>query len=152
MVFSALYYFYSSHQTGCNSVALYFLIDFLMVFDCLFTPGKVSRLWINLKEHTKILPQKSTLYFLKKVQNVSIFAKNHLHKVKVPWEIFGVVTLFVNYSKCRIWNQFWHFSFRLSKYAILGIFQDFLSTQYANAARFARNVECDFFLWFSNSV
>ena len=37
-----------------------------MVFDCLFTPGKVSRLWINLKEHTKILPQKSTLYILKK--------------------------------------------------------------------------------------
>ena len=64
--FLSYYYFYSSHQTGCNSVALYFLIDFLMVFDCLFTPGKVSRLWINLKEHTKILPQKSTLYILKK--------------------------------------------------------------------------------------
>ena len=44
-----LLYFYSSHQRGCNSVALlilYFLIDFLMAFDCL-TPAKVLRLWIH---------------------------------------------------------------------------------------------------------
>ena len=35
---------------------------------------------------------------------------------------------------------------------IFGIFNKLLSIQNADIARFARNVEWDFFLWFSNTV
>ena len=77
-------------------------------------------------------------------------------------------TLFENYSKCRIWIfEFWHFPpifvilkltclvtlfdrklqfFKNSpKWTILGIFNQVLSTQNVYVARFARNVEWDFF-------
>ncbi len=76
--------------------------------------------------------------------------------------------LFENYSKCRIWIfEFWHFPtiFALlkltclvtlfdrklqvfknsSKWTIFGILIELLSTQNVNVARFARNVEWDFF-------
>ena len=46
-------------------------------------------------------------------------------------------------------------SFRFSKtrqITIFGIFDDLLSTQNVNVARFARNVEWDLFLWVSNIV
>ena len=74
-------------------------------------------------------------------------------------------TLFENYSKCRLW--IWDFRpifvlliltclvtlfdrklqvFKNSpKLTILGIFNKLLSTQNVNVARFARNVEWDFF-------
>ena len=75
---------------------------------------------------------------------------------------------FENYSKCRIWIfEFWHFPpifvllkltclvtlfdrklqvFKNSpKWTIFGIFNELLSTQNVNVARFARNVEWDFF-------
>ena len=84
-------------------------------------------------------------------------------------------TLFESYSKCIIWIfEFCHFSpifvllkltclvtlidcklqvFKNSpKCTIFGIFNQLLSTQNVNVARFARNVEWDFFLWFSNTV
>ena len=70
-----------------------------------------------------------------------------------------------NISKCLIWN--WHFSpifvllklnilvtlfdrklqvFKNSpKWTIFGIFDELLAIQNVNVARFARNVECDFF-------
>ena len=70
--------------------------------------------------------------------------------------------------------QFWHFSTnfwpiktdmsgnsvwpkasdfqKLVKLTIFGIFDDLLSTQNVNVARFARNVEWDFFVWFSNTL
>ena len=77
-------------------------------------------------------------------------------------------TLFENYSKRRIWIlSFWHFPpifvllkltclvtlfdrtlqvFKKSpKLTIFGIFNQLLSTQNVNVARFARNVEWDFF-------
>ena len=77
-------------------------------------------------------------------------------------------TLFENYSKCRIWSfDFWHFPpffvllkltclvtlfdrklqiFKNSpKWTILCIFNQLLSTHNVNVARFARNVERDFF-------
>ena len=41
--------------------------------------------------------------------------------------------MFENYSKCRIWIVL-----------NFGIFDELLSTQNVNVARFARNVECDF--------
>ena len=78
-----------------------------------------------------------------------------------------------NHQNCHIWNfQFWHFLpvFVLSKLtclvtlfdcklqfiknspklSIFGIFNEFLSTQNVNAARFARNIECDFFVIFNH--
>ena len=72
-------------------------------------------------------------------------------------------TLFENYSRCRIWifQQFLSdkkltclvtlFDRKLRifknspKWTIFGIFNKLLSTQNANVARFARNVEWDFF-------
>ena len=77
-------------------------------------------------------------------------------------------TLVENYSKCRIWTfLFWHFpliyvlleltclvtlfdckfqDFKNSpKMTIFGIFNQLLSTQIKNIARFARNIEWDFF-------
>ena len=76
--------------------------------------------------------------------------------------------VFENYSKCRIWIfHFWHFPpifdklkvtclvtlfdrklqlFKTSpKLTIFCIFNELLATQNVNVARFARNVECDFF-------
>ena len=41
---------------------------------------------------------------------------------------------------------------KLAKSTIFGIFNELLSTQYVNVARFARNVECDFFRDFQNNV
>ena len=40
----------------------------------------------------------------------------------------------------------------LSQLTIFGIFNEFLSTQNVNVARFARNTEWDFFQWFSNTL
>ena len=40
----------------------------------------------------------------------------------------------------------------LANLNIFGIFNELLSIQNVNVARFARNVECDFFLRFSNTV
>ena len=80
----------------------------------------------------------------------------------------GLSTLFENYSKCRIWSfEFWHFppifvllnltclvtlfdrKLQVQKLAknwpIFGNFNKLLSTQNVNVARFARNVEWDFF-------
>ena len=45
--------------------------------------------------------------------------------------------MFENHQKCRIFKN-------SPKLAILGIFNELLSTQNVNVARFARNVECDF--------
>ena len=44
---------------------------------------------------------------------------------------------------------FFYFSL---KWTIFGIFDKLLATQNVNKARFARNVQYDFFLWFSNTV
>ena len=78
------------------------------------------------------------------------------------------VTLFANYSTCRICIfEFWHFPpifvllkltclvtlfdrklqvfINLPKWTIFGICNELLSTQNVNVARFARNVEWDFF-------
>ena len=80
-------------------------------------------------------------------------------------------TVFENHPKCRLWMfQFWHFPpifvllkltclvtlfdrklqvFKNSpKWTIFGIFNQLLSTQNVNVARFARNVEWDFFCEF----
>ena len=76
--------------------------------------------------------------------------------------------LFENYSNCRIWIlEFWHFPpifvllkliclvalfdcklqvFKnFPKWIIFGIFNELLSTQFVKVARFARNVEWDYF-------
>ena len=89
------------------------------------------------------------------------------HKTKSKW-CSTHTTVFENYSKCRIWIfQFWHFPpifvllnltclvtlfdrklqvFKNSpNWTIFGIFNQLLSTQNVNVARFARNVEWDFF-------
>ena len=59
-----------------------------------------------------------------------------------PLELFTFfridLTVFKNYSKCRILKN-------SPKRTIFGIFNELLSTQNVNVARFARNVECDFF-------
>ena len=57
----------------------------------------------------------------------------------------GDCTMFENYKKCRIFKK-------SPKWTIFGIFNELLFTQNVNVARFARNVEWDFFLWFSNTV
>ena len=87
---------------------------------------------------------------------------------------FHCNTMFENHIKCRIIIfQFWHFPLIFAllkvtclvtvfdrklqllnspKLAIFGVFKQLLSTQNVNVARFARNVECDIFLWFSTNV
>ena len=80
----------------------------------------------------------------------------------------GISTVFENHPKCRIWIfDFWYFLpifvllkltclvtlfdrklqvFKNSpKWTIFGLFNELLSTQNVNVARFARNVEWDFF-------
>ena len=99
-----------------------------------------------------------------------VFDQNLILKVMV---LIG--TVFENHSKCRIWVvHVWHFPsnfvpFKLTWLACLVtlfdrklqvfknrqnwlFFDKLLSTQNVNVARFARNVECDLFLWFSNTV
>ena len=41
---------------------------------------------------------------------------------------------------------------KLAKMTSFGIFDELLSTQNVKVTRFASNVDCDFFLWFSNIV
>ena len=67
--------------------------------------------------------------------------------------------MFENYSNCRIWifqilkvtclvTLFDHklqIYKKSPKYTIFGIFNQLLSSQITNVARFARNVECDIF-------
>ena len=60
-----------------------------------------------------------------------------------------------SYSHClKITKNvsFEFFNFFLSKLTIFGIYNQLLSTQNVNVARFARNVEMRLFLWFSNTV
>ena len=89
-------------------------------------------------------------------------------RVRVKVQTNRDLTSFENYSKCHIWIfSFWHFPpifviLRLTclvilfdrkiqvfknspKWTIFGIFNQLLSTQNVNVARFARNVEWDFF-------
>ena len=86
-----------------------------------------------------------------------------------------IFTVFENRPKCLIWNfQFWNFPpifvllkltclvtlfdrklqvFKNSpKWTIFGIFNLLLSTQNVNVARFARNVDWDFFCDFKHRV
>ena len=92
----------------------------------------------------------------------------NFHKRKIRSTCTCKGTMFENYSKCRIWIfEFWHFQpifvllkltclvtlfdrklqgFKNSpKWTIFGVFNSLLSTQNVNVARFARNVEWDFF-------
>ena len=98
--------------------------------------------------------KKKSISFSSQISNKSIYCDKH--------------TLFKNHSKCRIWIfQLLHFPpifvlikltclvtlfdrklqvFKNSlKWTILGTFNHLLSTQNVNVARFARNVEWDFF-------
>ena len=50
-----------------------------------------------------------------------------------------------------VWPQTSDFQ-KLAKWTIFGIFNELLATQNVNVARFARNVEYDFFFKFSNTV
>ena len=65
--------------------------------------------------------------------------------------------MFENYSKCRIWIfHFWHFTFVLLKLTCLATLfdrkhQTFKNRQNSDIARFARNVEWDFFCNFQTS-
>ena len=54
-------------------------------------------------------------------------------------------TVFENRPKCRIFKN-------SPKWTIFGIFNELLAAQNVNVARFARNVEWDLFMWFSNTV
>ena len=51
------------------------------------------------------------------------------------------ITVFENHQKSRIFKK-------SPKWTIFGIFNELLSTQNGNVARFARNVECDFLCGF----
>ena len=81
----------------------------------------------------------------------------------IPMHVDTMLTVFENHPKCLIWIfQFWHFPpifvllkltclvtlFDSLKWTIFGIFDQLLYTQNINVARFARNVECDFFYGF----
>ena len=54
-------------------------------------------------------------------------------------------------SGSTVWPQALGFQ-KLAKIERFGTFYELLSTQNVNIARFARNVEWDFFVWFSNTV
>ena len=55
--------------------------------------------------------------------------------------IFIFITVFENHQKSRIFKN-------SPKLTIFGLFNELLSTQNGNVARFARNVECDFLCGF----
>ena len=81
---------------------------------------------------------------------------------------YFVMTVFEKDSKYLIWNfsilAFFTFLVLLKmtflvtlfgckfKIAFFGTFNELLATQNVNVARFARNVEWDFLIWFSNTV
>ena len=99
-----------------------------------------------------------------------------INKYKITPKINqNILTLFENYSKCRIWIfEFWHFPpifvllkvtclvtlfdrklqiFKNSpKWTIFVIFSLHLSIQNVNVARFAHNVEWDFLVIFKQHV
>ena len=113
---------------------------------------------INLSE--KIVSSSTLLPFFTSINLMQI---NQEMRNFLGFLIFLLSTLFENYSKCRIWIfEFWHLSpiFVLSKLTSLVTLYDRklqvfknspkwtifgLSTQNVNVARFARNVEWDFF-------
>ena len=66
----------------------------------------------------------------------------HFPPIFVLFKVICLVTLFATSLK---------FFKNSPKWTIFVIFNELLSTQNINVARFARNVECDF-LWFSNTV
>ena len=57
----------------------------------------------------------------------------------------------IDLSGSTVWPQASGFQ-KLAKLTIFGIFDELLFTQNVNVAHFARNVEWDLFLWFSNTV
>ena len=94
----------------------------------------------------------------KRCYQTSQLDKKLIENVNIgKWEIF---TMFGNHSKCRNWifpqifvllkvtclvTLFDHNLKFFQKLTIFGIFKELLPTQNVNLARFARNVECDFF-------
>ena len=108
-----------------------------------------------------------------KIRPFQTAIKNKRHLCRIVWLSNGIslFTLFKNHQKYPIWMfEFWHFPpfFVLWKVTCLvtlfdrkllvvinrpnwpffGIFNEFLSTQNLNVARFARKVVCDFFFNF----
>ena len=81
--------------------------------------------------------------------------KNH---PKCPSWVFSISAFSTNFCPFKsdmsgntVWPQASGFQ-KLPKLAIFGIFDELLSTQNVNVARFARNIECDFFWQFLNTV
>ena len=89
---------------------------------------------VDYKVHTTYLSQS---HCLKITQNVAFdFSLWHFPPVFVLSKLTCLVTLFdrkLQYFK------------NLPKWIIFGILNQLLSTQNVNVARFARNIECDFF-------
>ena len=75
---------------------------------------------------------------LKITQNVAfrIFQFWHFPPIFVLLKVTCLITLFD--SKLQVFKN-------SPKWIIFGIFNELLSTQHVNVARFARNIECDFF-------
>ena len=108
--------------------------------------------------------KKSPAYKNEEILQFFTFLKIKCH---IPKPYLTLLTVFENHQKCRIWIFKWHFPpifirlkvtclvtlfdhklqvFKNSpKWTFFDIFNELLSAQNVNVARFARNVEWDFF-------
>ena len=89
----------------------------------------------RIAKDEKKISNHSTHIFLKITQNV-VFEFWHFPPIFVQLQLTCLVTLFDR--KLLVFKN-------SPKLTIFGIFNEFLFNQNVNVARFARNVECDFF-------
>ena len=79
--------------------------------------------------------------------------RKSLNMSHLSFSILAFSTIFcpikIDLSGNTVWPQALDFQ-KLAKLAIFGIFDELLSTQNVNKARFARNVECDFLAIFKH--
>ena len=154
-------------------------MSFLQIFDDIMTvkKGQKSSMVLDMNQcnaysslgyftssSSLLVQQSSSIIFFILLTLILLWIKIHSnHFLNLL-----CITLFKNYSKCRIWSfEFWHFPpifvllkltclvtlfdrklrvFKNSpKWTIFGNFNWLLSTQNVNVACFARNVEWDFF-------
>ena len=161
-VFVRLLIWFFLHFCGMLKVLvqLYFQVHYYDVSTVVWKSHK--------KSHFTIFASEASLRFEFQLQFCQVLARKFIFKWDIFWSFSNHCTVFENHPKWRISVfQFWHFPsifvllkltclvtlfdrklqvFKKSpKWIIFGISSKLLSTQNVNVARFARNVEWDFF-------
>ena len=142
----------------------------------LITTLLLNVVWQEIKNtskgKTECITLTSPLTFCQYFDQYMSYFQSHFDPSVVVLPLAHVLTVFENYSKCRIsilafsnmfcpiktdlsgktvWPQASGFQ-KVDKLTIFGIFNQLLSTQNVNVARFVRNVESDFFGDFKHCV